>query len=52
MPGIEILPPDLTESNNGLSEIPNFFPEYSSSFFKEALSSLSKFFGISLFSIK
>ena len=52
MPGIDTLPPDLTDSKSGVPVFPKLLPEDLSSFFIDSLISLSKLSGSFLFSVK
>ena len=52
MPGIDTLPPDLTDNKSGVPVFPKLLPEDLSSFFIDSLISLSKLSGSFLFSVK
>ena len=52
IPGIEILPPDLTESKSGVPSLSKLLPEIVSNLLTASLISLSRFSGSFLFSVK
>ena len=52
MPGIETLPPDLTDSKSGVPAPPNLLSDILSSFFTASFISLSRLSGSFLFSVK